>query len=129
MKKVYLETKEDILDALEEGREIYREGYLYKLYRCKGWCIIREWNCGDLDINAEVILDKDTRYFYEEEDFVNTEDRGKLCWFSDHEDFAGKRIGILHGFNKSEKYPYMTETGGVYKHCKRLTEEEMEELI
>lgn len=59
---------------------------------------------------------------------ITEKDRGKLCWFSDNVDFAGKRVGILHGFNKSEKYPYMTETGGVYKHCKRLTEEELKEL-
>lgn len=127
MKKVYLETKEDILDALAEGREIYREGYLYKLYLCKGY-LMREWNSGDLDINAEMVLDKDSEYYYVEENAVDTEDIGKLCWFSDNEDFAGKRLGILKDLNKSTKFPYMTETGGCYKYCKRLTEEELKEL-
>jgi len=127
MKKVYLETKEDIFDALAEGREIRREGYLYKLYLSNGY-LMREWNSGDLDINAEMVLDKDSEYYYEEENAVDTEDTGKLCWFSDHEDFAGKRIGILKDFNKSVKYSYMTETGGCYKYCKRLTEEELKEL-
>lgn len=127
MKKIHLETKEDILDALEEGRKIYREGYLYKLYRCKG-CIIREWNCGDLDINAEVVLDKDSEYYYEEENAVDTGDVGKLCWFSDHEDFSGKRVGIFKGFVRASGYPYETESGGLYKYCKRLTEEELKEL-
>ena len=127
MKKVYLETKEDIIEALAEGREIYREGFLYKLYRCKG-CLIREWNYGDLDINAEVVLDKDSKYYYEEENFVNTEDIGKLCWFSDNKDFAGKRTGIFRGFVHESKFPYETETGGLYKYCKRLTEEELKEL-
>ena len=127
MKKVYLETKEEIIDALKEGREIYREGFLYKLYRCKG-CIIREWNCGDLDLNAEVVLDKDSDYYYEEEDFVNTEDRGKLCWFSDNADFAGKRLGILKVIDKKVEYPYETETGAIYRFCKRLTEEEIKEM-
>lgn len=127
MKKVYLETKEEILDALEEGREIHKEGYLYKLYRCNG-CIIREWNSGDLDINAEVVLDKESEYYYEEENAVDTEDRGKLCWFSDQADFAGKRIGILKVIDKKVEYPYETETGAIYRFCKKLTEEELKEL-
>lgn len=127
MKKVYLETKEDIFDALAEGREIRREGYLYKLYLSNGY-LMREWNSGDLDINAEVVLDKDSKYYYVEENDVDTGDTGKLCWFSDHEDFAGKRIGIFKSFVRASKFPYETETGAIYKFCKRLTEEELEEL-
>lgn len=127
MKKVYLETKEDIFDALAEGREIRREGYLYKLYLSNGY-LMREWNSGDLDINAEVVLDKDSEYYYEEENDVDTGDIGKLCWFSDNEDFSGKRVGIFKGFVRASKFPYETESGGLYKYCKRLTEEELEEL-
>lgn len=127
MKKVYLETKEDILDALEEGREIYREGYLYKLYRCKGY-LMREWNSGYFDINAEMVFDKDSEYYYVEENAVDTEDIGKLCWFSDHEDFAGKRVGILKSFSRASSYPYVTETGAIYKFCRALTEEELKDL-
>lgn len=127
MKKVYLETKEEILDALAEGRKIYREGFQYKLYQCKG-CIIREWDYGYLDINAEIVLDKDSEYYYVEENDVDTGDVGKLCWFSDHEDFSGKRIGIYKGFVHASEYPYETETGAIYKYCKRLTEEELEDL-
>lgn len=127
MKKVYLETKEDIINALAEGREIYREGYLYKLYLCKGY-LMREWNSGDLDINAEMVLDKDSEYYYVEENVVDTEDIGKLCWFSDRKDFTGKRPGILKQIDKIVKYPYKTETGAIYKFCKKLTEEELKEL-
>lgn len=62
------------------------------------------------------------------EEEITEEDIGKLCWFSDHEDFAGKRIGIFKSFVRASKFPYETETGAIYKYCKRLSEEELKEL-
>lgn len=59
---------------------------------------------------------------------ITEKDIGKLCWFSDSEDFAEKRLGILKVIDKELEYPYETETGTIYKYCKRLTEEELKEL-
>lgn len=80
---------------------------------------------------AEVIADLkkvDWNELLKEIEKPTEEDIGKLCWFSDHEDFAGKRVGIYKGFVRESKYPYETETGAIYKYCKRLSEEELEEM-
>ena len=80
---------------------------------------------------AEVIADLkrvDWNELLKETEKITEEDRGKLCWFSDNADFAGKRIGILKVIDKKVEYPYETETGAIYRFCKRLTEEEIKEM-
>ena len=62
------------------------------------------------------------------EENVTEKDIGKLCWFSDYEDFAEKRLGILKVIESTLEYPYETETGTIYKFCKRLTEKELKEI-
>lgn len=78
---------------------------------------------------VEVITDLkrvDWSEFVKEE--ITEDDIGKLCWFSDREDFTGKRLGILKVIDKKLEYPYETETGAIYRFCKRLTEEELKEM-
>lgn len=83
--------------------------------------------CSEKTVKVITELKKvDWNEFVKEE--ITEEDIGKLCWFSDNADFAGKRIGILKVIDKKVEYPYETETGAIYKYCKRLSEEELKEM-
>ena len=79
---------------------------------------------------AEVITDLkrvDWSEFVKEE--ITEDDIGKLCRFSDREDFSLGIYSTLKYIRKEHNYPYYCDTGASFKHCKRVTLKDLEGLL
>lgn len=65
MKKVYLETPEDVIKALKDGKEVFLdEGGAGKVVLIDGFCV-KQWN-DQFNINYTINL-RDKPYIFEEE--------------------------------------------------------------
>lgn len=60
---------------------------------------------------------------------ITEEDIGKLCRFSDREDFSLGIYSTLKYIRKEQNYPYYCDTGASFKHCKRVTLKDLEGLL
>lgn len=79
---------------------------------------------------VEVIADLkrvDWSEFVKEE--ITEEDIGKLCRFSDREDFSVSIYSPLKYIRKEQNYPYYCGTGASFKYCKRVTLKDLEGLL
>lgn len=79
---------------------------------------------------AEVIADLkrvDWSEFVKEQ--ITEEDIGKLCRFSDREDFSLGIYSTLKYIRKEQNYPYYCDTGASFKYCKRVTLKDLEGLL
>ena len=60
---------------------------------------------------------------------ITEEDIGKLCRFSDREDFSLGIYSTLKYIRKEQNYPYYCDTGASFKYCKRVTLKDLEGLL
>lgn len=60
---------------------------------------------------------------------ITEEDIGKLCRFSDREDFSLGIYSPLKYIRKEQNYPYYCDTGASFKYCKRVTLKDLEGLL
>lgn len=81
---------------------------------------------------VEVIADLkrvDWNELLKETEKITEEDIGKLCRFSDREDFSLGIYSTLKYIRKEQNYPYYCDTGASFKYCKRVTLKDLEGLL
>ena len=102
--KIYLNTVEEIVDALQKGEAVYEDitggNIKYKMYN---GAIISEWCNGSKFINAGSIIEENNRYYmygkkplkFEWGKFYKTVNGEKALYYAERKDDKGN---ILHFF-------------------------------
>lgn len=129
MKKKYLITPEDVLHLKDTDTKIYCDnittwycqfmnGVLCRIYTNK---TVMFNVCIDLTGNYYILVEEPVKE-------ADENDIGKLCYFWDEENQL-KQIEILKRFEPTlTQVRYTSNGGSAWKHCRRLTPEEVTEL-
>ena len=131
--KKYIKTIEELLALKDTDTIIYSEVFDFYYKFINGTLCSFDSKNKILNYNTNFSFEnnKNTWYIEVEEPIqeATKKDIGKLCKFWDSEVYT--LISVLAKINNDndDEYIYITKHNTKYKHCRRLTEEEIKEII
>lgn len=107
--KKYLNSVEEVVKALKEGKEVFASEPItdraYKFYFKDGFLMGEEKNCADIHINTHLIFIQSSKYYTEEPEPLKFEVNRA------YKVECGKKVFIESDFKEDKRYRVFFENG------------------